>query len=146
MRPAAIGVSLCVMHPVHRPLPRRALCVVLLLAHAGACSQWNRLPGSAEDNVSVPMIHRARLVMRDGSEVILRDAQIRPDSIIGKNLQTYERRAVPTANVAYVDSRRGWTERTVGGVAGLAVVGAISAAVVIFTARVFSSAAPSPVP
>jgi hypothetical protein len=146
VRAAAIGVSLCVMHPVFRSLPRRVVCILLLLAHAGACSQWNRLPGTAEDNVSVPMIHRARLVMHDGTEVIVRDAQIRPDSIIGKNLQTHERRAVPTANVAYVDSRRGWTERTVGGIAGLAVVGAISAAVVIFTVRVFSSAVPAPAP
>jgi hypothetical protein len=132
------------MHPVLRPLPRRVLCVLLLLTHAGACSQWKRLPGTAEDNICVPAISRARLVMHDGSEVILRDARIRPDSIVGKNVQSYERRAVPTAAVAYVDSRRGWTQRTAGGVAGLAVVGAISAAVVLFTARVFSSAAPAP--
>ena len=135
---------MCVKHPVLRPLPRRALCVLLLLTHAGACSQWKRLPGTAEDNVCVPMINRARLVMHDGSEVILRDAVIRPDSIVGKNVRSYERRAVPTAGVAYVDSRLGWTQRTAGGVAGLAVVGLISAAVVVFTARVFSSAAPAP--
>jgi hypothetical protein len=132
------------MHPVLRPLPRRTLCVLLLLTHAGACSQWKRLPGTAADNVAVPQINRARLVMHDGSEVILRDAVIRPDSIVGKNVRTYERRAVPTTDVAYVDSRRGWTQRTVGGVAGLAVVGLISAAVVVFTGRVFSSAAPEP--
>ena len=132
------------MHPVLRPLPRRALCALLLLTHAGACSQWKRLPGTAADNVAVPQINRARLVMHDGSEVILRDAMIRPDSIVGKNVRTYERRAVPTTDVAYVDSRRGWTQRTVGGVAGLAVVGLISAAVVVFTGRVFSSAAPEP--
>lgn len=139
-----IGVSHRVIHPVLRPLPRRALCILLLLTHAGACSQWKRLPGTAEDNVAAPQINRARLVMHDGSEVILRDAVIRPDSIVGKNVQTYERRAVPTTDVAYVDSRLGWTQRTAGGIAGLAVVGAISAAVVLFTARVFSSAAPEP--
>ena len=131
-------------HPVLLPLPRRVACVLLLLTHAGACSQWARLPGTAEDNVCVPAIHRARLVMHDGTEVVLRDAQIRPDSIVGKNVRTYERRAVPTTDVAYVDSRLGWTQRTAGGIAGLAVVGAISAAVVLFTARVFSSAAPEP--
>ena len=132
------------MHSAPRPLPRRALCGLLLLAHASACSQWNRLPGTAEDNVSAPAISRARLVMHDGSELVLRDATIRPDSIVGKNVRTYERRAVPTANVAYVDSRRGWTQRTVGGVAGLVGVGLVSALVVVFSARVFTSAAPAP--
>ena len=82
--------------------------------------------------------------MRNGSDVILRDAVIRPDSIVGRNVRSYERYAVPTADVAYVDSRRGWTERTVGGVLGLAAVGAISAVVVLFTTRVFTSAAPAP--
>jgi len=132
------------MHPLHRPLPRRVVCILLLLVHAGACSQWARLPGTAEDNVCAPAISRARLVMHDGSEVILRDAVIRPDSIVGKNVRTYERRAVPLADVAWVDSRRGWTQRTVGGVAGLVGVGVVSALVVIFTARVFTSAAPAP--
>ena len=132
------------MHPVLRPLSRRVVCTLLLLTHAGACSQWRRLPGTAEDNVCRPAINRARLVMRDGSDVILRDAVIRPDSIVGKNVQTYERRAVPTADVAYVDSRRPWTQRTAGGVAGLAVVGVIAAAVVGFTARLIASAAPTP--
>ena len=132
------------MHPVLSPLPRRVVCVLLLLTHASACSQWARLPGTAEDNVSAPAIHRARLVMHDGSEVILRDAQIRSDSIVGRNVRTYERHAVPTADVAYVDSRLGWTQRTAGGIAGLAAVGAISALVVLFTVRVFTSAAPAP--
>src|SRR6185369_6243170 len=98
----------------------------------------------AADNVSAPAIHRARLVMHNGSEVVLRDAQIRTDSIVGRNVRSYERQAVPTDDVAYVDSRRGWTERTVGGVLGLAAVGAISAVVVLFTTRVFTSAAPAP--
>jgi len=133
-----------VRHPVQPPLPRRVIGVLLLLAHAGACSQWARLPGTAADNVSAPAIHRARLVMHDGSEVILRDAQIRSDSVVGKNVRTYERRAFPTADVAYVDSRLGWTQRTAGGIAGLAVVGVVSALVVVFSARVFTSAAPSP--
>jgi hypothetical protein len=132
------------MHPALRSQARRVVCILLLLTHAGACSQWSRLPGTAQDNVCVPQIHRARLVMNDGSEVILRDATIRPDSIVGKNVQTYERRAVPTASVAYVDSRLGWTQRTVGGVAGLVGVGLVSALVVVFTARVFTSAAPAP--
>jgi hypothetical protein len=138
------GVSSCVRHPVLPPLPRRIVCTLLLLTHADACSQWRRLPGSAADNVCAPSIHRARLVMRDGSDLVLRDAVIRPDSIVGKNVRSYERHAVPTADVAYVDSRRGWTERTAGGVLGLAAVGAISALVVLFTARVFTSAAPPP--
>lgn len=143
-RAAARGVSLDVMRLDFRSTPRRVVCVLLLLTHAGACSQWSRLPGTAQDNVCVPQIHRARLVMHDGSEVILRDATIRPDSVVGKNVRSYERTAVPTASVAYVDSRLGWTQRTAGGIAGLAVVGAISAAVVVLTMRVFSSAAPAP--
>lgn len=132
------------MHPAHPPLPRRLVCTLLLLTHAGACSQWSRLPGSAADNVCAPSIHRARLVMRDGSDVVLRDAVIRPDSIVGRNVRSYERHAVPTADVAYVDSRRGWTQRTAGGIAGLVVVGLVSASVVLFTTRVFTSAAPAP--
>ena len=117
---------------------------MLLLGHASACSQWQRLPGRVEDNVAAPSIHRARLVMRDGSAIILRDAVIRQDSVVGRNVQTYERRAVPTVDVYYVDSRIGWTQRTAGGIAGLAVVGLISAFIVVFTARVFTSAAPPP--
>jgi len=106
-----------------RPLPRRTLCVVLLLMHASACTQWRRLPGTAEENVGRPSIGRARLVMRNGSEIILRDVLIRPDSIVGKTVATYERRAVSTADVSYVDSRRPWTDRTAGGLTGLAIVG-----------------------
>ena len=136
--------SLGVMHPVLRPLPRRALCVALLLAHAGACSQWRRLPGTADANVGRPSINRARLMLRDGSEMILRDVLIRPDSIVGKTVKTYERRAVATGEVSYVDSRRGWTERTAGGLTGLAIAGLVTAVVVGFTAVVFSSAAPAP--
>jgi hypothetical protein len=131
------------MHPIIRPLPRRALCVALSLTQFAACAQWRRLPGTAEENVGRPSIGRARLVLRDGSEIILRDAVIRPDSIIGKNVKTYERRAVATADVSYVDSRRGWTERTAGGLTGLAIVGLISAIIVGFTVVVFGSAAPT---
>ena len=83
-------------------------------------------------------------MLRDGSEMILRDALIRPDSIVGKTVKTYERRAVATADVASVDSRRGWTERTAGGLTGLAIAGLVTAVVVGFTAVVFSSAAPTP--
>ena len=136
----------CVMHPILRPLPRRALCAVLLLAPATACGQWRRLPGTPEENVGRPSIGRARLLMRDGSEMILRDALIRPDSIIGKTVKTYERRAVATADVSSVDSRRPWTDRTAGGLGGLAIVGLISAVVVGFTVVVFGSAAPAPGP
>src|SRR3954465_14357131 len=132
-----------VMHLVLRRLPRRALCAVLLLTHAGACSQWRRLPGTAEGNGGRPSINRPRLVLHDGSEMILRDVLIRPDSIVGKTVKTYERRAVSTGDVSYFDSRRGWTERTAGGLTGLAVVGVISAIVVGFTVVVFGSAAPS---
>ena len=132
------------MHHLLHPLPRRALCALLLLAHAGACSQWRRLPGTAEENVGRPSIGRARIMLRDGSEMILRDALIRPDSIVGKTVKTYERRAVATADVASVDSRRGWTERTAGGLTGLAIAGLVTAVVVGFTAVVFSSAAPTP--
>lgn len=132
------------MHPILRLLPRRTLCVVLLLTHAGACTQWRRLPGTPEENVGRPSIGRARLMLRDGSEMILRDVLIRPDSIIGKTVKTYERRAVATASVSSVDSRRPWTDRTAGGLTGLAVVGLISAIIVGFTVVVFGSAAPTP--
>jgi hypothetical protein len=132
------------MHPIFRPLSRRALCTVLLLAHAGACSQWRRLPGTAEDNVGGPSINRARLVMRDGSEIILRDATIRPDSIIGKAVETRVRRAVATTDVSYVDSRRPWTQRTAGGLGGLAIAAALTAIVVGFAVYIGGYAAPSP--
>jgi hypothetical protein len=137
--------SVGVMHPILRPLPRRALCAVLLLAHAGACSQWRRLPGSAAENVGRPSINRARLVLRDGSELILRDATIRPDSIVGNTVETRARRAVATGDVSYVDSRRPWTQRTAGGLAGLAVAGALTAIVVGFTVYITGAyAAPTP--
>jgi len=124
------------MRPLTTARPRRALCVVLLLAHAGACGQWRRLPGTAEANVGRPSINRARLVLTDGSELILRDATIRPDSIVGKTVETRVRRAVATADVSYVDARRPWTQRTAGGLAGLAVAGAITAIIVGFTAYI----------
>jgi hypothetical protein len=132
----------CVMHLMPRPSSRRVLCAALLLTHA--CSQWRRLPGTAEENVGRPSINRARVVLRDGSEIILRDATIRSDSVVGKTVKTYERRAVATGDVSYVDSRRGWTERTAGGLGGLAIVGLISAIVVGFTVVVLGSAAPAP--
>jgi len=126
---------------------RRSLCALLLLAHAGACSQWRRLPGSAEQNVGRPSINRARLVLRDGSELVLRDATIRPDSIVGNTVETRVRRAVATTDVSFVDARRPWTQRTAGGLAGLAVAGAITAIVVGFTAYITGGyAAPTPTP
>src|SRR4051812_40285727 len=103
------------MRSILPPPSRRALCAALLLAHAGACSQWRRLPGTAEENVGRPAIGRVRLVLHDGSDVILRDATIRADSIVGKALETRVRRAVATADVSYVDARRPWTERTAEG-------------------------------
>ena len=85
-------------------------------------------------------------MLRDGSELILRDALIRPDSIVGKNVKTYERRAVATTDVSYVDSRRPWTDRTAGGVTGLAMVGLISAIIVGFTVVVFGRGAATSAP
>ena len=132
------------MHPVH-PLSRRALCAVLLLGR-GQRVQSVESASAPPKTTSAGRASVARAACATARAVILRDAVIRPDSIVGKTVKTYERRAVAIADVSYVDSRRSWTERTAGGISGLAVVGLISAIIVAFTAVVFGRGAATSAP
>ncbi len=111
-----------VMHPLFRPLARRALCAALLLTQLTACMTWRPVPGALEQQARAEPISQARLVLRSGAELPLRDVTVRADSVIGYAGDARERRAVPVADVASIDHRQLSPVRTAAAVGGTAVV------------------------
>jgi hypothetical protein len=107
---------------IHR-LPRRATCTVLLLTQLTACSTWSRMPGPIEQQAGAERIPEARLILRSGAELPLRDVTVRADSVVGFFGDARERRAVPVAEVAAIDRRHVSGARTTG-----LVVGSLAAA------------------
>ena len=65
-------------------LPRtRHVGAILLLLLAAGCSTWRPLPGAGLAGPANEQLGHAKVFLRDGTEVELRDARVRPDSIVG---------------------------------------------------------------
>ena len=78
---------------------RRAwyLCALPLLQLAVSCSALQPLPGGALTPTSREWLGAARVSLRDGTELVLSEATITPDSIVGLSGATRTRSAVPAA-------------------------------------------------
>jgi hypothetical protein len=102
----------------------RSLCAIVLLPLAVSCSAWRPVPGAALAPAQAERVDRARLFLHDGTVVLLKDATISPDSIIGLAGAPPTRFTVPRSDVVGVEAER--AEVVTSFVAGaLAVFGAL---------------------
>jgi hypothetical protein len=85
----------------HRALRACAMLGVLLTA---ACSAWRPLPGAGRAHAESERLGRAKVFLRDGTELDLENATIGADSIIGFGGDTRVRLAVARSEVARVDA------------------------------------------
>ena len=114
------------MHPAARSL-HRAISGALLLTQLTACMTWRPVPGTLDQQVGAEPIARARLRLRSGAELSLREVTVRGDSVIGYTESPRERRALPVADVASMDRRSLSAGRTAAVVVGAAAVTTIVA-------------------
>ena len=125
---------------VRMSLPRAATAA-LLLAQLTACMTWRPVRGTLEQQVGAEPLPRARLMLRDGSELPLRDVTVRADSVIGYTESSRERRARPVADVASIDRRQvsgGRTAVAIGtSVLGLAYLFALASVATITSGGMF---------
>jgi hypothetical protein len=84
----------------------RNVCAILLLPLAASCSAWRPLPGAGFARAGSERLGRAKVSLRDGTELELYDATIGPDSIIGFGGETRTRFAVARREAARVDARQ----------------------------------------
>ena len=125
---------------------RRATCTAVLLAQLTGCQTWRPMSGSIDQQVGAGLPH-ARLTLRDGSELALRDVTVHADSVIGYSEDTGVRRARSVADVVSIEQRQTSGLRT-GGVVLLGAAVALAALIVvaIVAATPNWTAAPSPAP
>jgi len=97
----------------------RYLCAILHLLLLGSCSAWRPLPGVGLAQPAGERLGRAIVFLRDGTELNLHDATIRPDSIVGLGGSASTRWAIARRDVARIDTRR--TDNTVTFFAGVSV-------------------------
>jgi len=80
---------------------------VILLLHLGAsCSTWRTVPGAGLARPEGERLGHARVLLRDGTELELRKATIRPDSIVGFGGNTRSQLSVARSEVARIDRLR----------------------------------------
>jgi hypothetical protein len=82
----------------------RILGLILLLEVVASCSAWHPLPGANLANQQSEPLGHAKVFLRDGTELELRDATIRSDSIIGFGGDAHARLAVTRTDVVRVDA------------------------------------------
>ena len=95
----------------------RNVCAILLLLLVASCSAWRPLPGVGLAPYGGERLGHARVLLHDGTELNLKDATIRPDSIIGLGGSASTRWAVARRDVARIDTRR--TDNTLTFLAGV---------------------------
>jgi hypothetical protein len=92
--------------PVVVNLPRMLRVCVIAVILVSACTRWHPLPGASLAESGSERLGHLRLVLRDGTELELRDATLGRDSIVGFGGETHARLAVARAEVTDVDSRQ----------------------------------------
>jgi hypothetical protein len=78
------------------------MLVVLLTA---GCAVWRPLPGAGFARSAGERLAHARVSLRDGTELLLDDASVTPDSIVGFGGETRTRFAVARREVVGVEGR-----------------------------------------
>jgi hypothetical protein len=110
------------MPPAARSSLCRTVCVALFLTQLTACMTWRPVPATPDPQAGTEPIARARLRLRSGAELSLRDVSVRSDSALGYTGNPRERRAVPMADVASIERRQFSVGRTAGLVLGAVAV------------------------
>jgi hypothetical protein len=116
--------AVSLMHTAARSVLCRTVCVALLLTQLTACMTWRPVPAA---QAGTEPIARARLRLRSGAELSLRDVSVRSDSAVGYTAGPRDRRAVPITDVASIERRQLSVGRTAGVVVGAAAVTTIVA-------------------
>jgi hypothetical protein len=97
---------------------------------SSACQGWHLQEAAPESSLAVQHRGPIRITRMDSSQVVLRDAVMRADTIFGVVTQNGidEQTRIPAADVRYVESRGFSTGKTVGLFFGLvlAVVAALA--------------------
>ena len=112
--------AVSLMHPAVRFSLHRAVCAALLLTQLTACTTWRRVPGTLDQRVGAEPIARARVRLRSGAELALRDVTVSSDSVSGLAGSPRERRALPRADVVSIDQQQFSVGRTTALVVGAA--------------------------
>ena len=81
---------------------RRTACVALVLTQLTACTTWRPIPTPDPQGGATHIAH-ARVRLRDGSELSLRDVTVGADTVIGYDESSSERRARPLTDVGSID-------------------------------------------
>jgi hypothetical protein len=76
-----------------------------VLSQLTACYTYRPLRGTVEQRVGEEHIHVARVTLRNGTVLSLRDVTVRSDSVIGFTDDGRERRAIPAGEVAWIEQR-----------------------------------------
>ena len=106
----------------------RHLCAIVVLALVASCSAWRPVPGAALAPAPPERVDHARVSLRDGTVLLLRDAMISPDSIVGLAGAPPTRVAVPRSDVTALEAEH--AEAITSFLAGvLSVVGLLYLAV-----------------
>ena len=83
-----------------------------------ACTEWQTSPRAASDLYPQQRIPRARVTVARGTRVVLADARVRSDTIIGTDPDSRARVAIPTNQVVKLESQEYSQFRTVSLFAG----------------------------
>jgi hypothetical protein len=94
----------------------RCVLASLLLS---ACTEWHTSPRAASDLYPSQRIPRARVTVAGGAQLILADARVRPDTIIGTEPNSTARVAIPANQVVKLESQEYSQFRTVSLFAGI---------------------------
>lgn len=116
---------------------RRAVCVALVLAQLTACTTWRPIPGTPDPQGGATHIAHARVRLRNGTELPLRDVTVGADSVIGYDEDSHERRARPVADVGSIDRLQVSAGRTAAVVGSTVLV--LAAVVGVVAASAFGS-------
>ncbi len=93
---------------------RRVVYAALILTQFTACQTWRAVPGPLDQQVGAKPLSHARVRLRDGSELSLREVTVRADSVIGYSEDTGERRARSVVDVTSIEQRQVSAGRTTG--------------------------------
>lgn len=111
----------------HRSFLCACLTGALLVGQLAGCTSW-RVASTPPAQFTAGSTELVRVVRRNGTEVTLREAQVRGDTLYGTPSPVPgQRLAIPLSDVRTIEVRQGDTAKTVGLVVGVtaAVAGAL---------------------
>ncbi len=108
------------MRTPFRIAPRRSACALLLLSQLVACYAYH--PSGTPEQAGTGIISEARLSLRNGTQPSLRDVRVRSDSVVGFAGNLWVRRAIPAADVVFIERHEVSTRRTSALLLGTAAV------------------------